>query len=104
MLDSELFSALDGIGRRTRRNETEPFGGVQLVCVGLSPNQPGCLLLKQSIRQSGDSKFATLLDGLRHGNLSTQAKDALDACHVRCKPPPSDNIVPTKLYCTNRNV
>ena len=132
MLDSELFSALDGIGRRTRRNETEPFGGVQLVCVGdffqlppvdlgeygkgfafqsyawgrvgLSPNQPGCLLLKQSIRQSGDSKFASLLDGLRHGNLSTAAKDALDACHVRCKPPPSDNIVPTKLYCTNRNV
>ena len=81
MLDSELFSALDGIGRRTRRNETEPFGGVQLVCVGdfsqlppvdlgeygkgaafqsyawgrvgLSPNQPGCLLLKQSIPRAG---------------------------------------------------
>ena len=132
MLDSELFSALDGIGRRTRNKEQEPFGGVQLVCVGdffqlppvdlgewgkqfafqayswgrcgLAPGSPGCLLLTQSIRQSGDTKFAALLDGLRRGDLSKDAKDALDACHVRSKPLPKDDIVPTKLYCTNRNV
>jgi ATP-dependent DNA helicase PIF1 len=28
----------------------------------------------------------------------------LEACHVSKKPIPADGIVPTKLYCTNRNV
>ena len=40
MLDSELFGALDGIGRKIRGKAQEPFGGLQVVCVGDSFQLP----------------------------------------------------------------
>lgn len=34
MLTPELFELLDHVGRKIRRNESQPFGGIQLVLVG----------------------------------------------------------------------
>ena len=132
MLDSELFEALDGIARAVR-NVDAPFGGIQLVAVGdffqlppvglggpynkgfafearaweragLSPLRPGCVVLETCVRQQNDRAFVGLLNEIREGDMSAATRRRLDDCHVSRKPPPTDAIVPTKLYCTNRNV
>ena len=60
--------------------------------------------LRQVVRQSGDTTFIHLLNQVRIGTCTAQTTQALEACHVSKKPIPTDGIVPTKLYCTNRNV
>jgi ATP-dependent DNA helicase PIF1 len=60
--------------------------------------------LREVVRQSGDTSFINLLNQVRLGICTTQITQALEACHVSRKPIPTDGIVPTKLYCTNRNV
>ena len=130
MLDSNLFSILDMIGRKTRKNE-KPFGGLQLVTCGdffqLPPVGLGrnigrtiktfafksmswigcgmrCVVLRNVIRQAGDERFVRMLNELRCGIASKESLSTLAKCHVQVKPYPSDGIVPTKLYCVNRSV
>ena len=133
MVDSYLFCALDRIGRAARADgSSEPFGGLQIIAtgdffqlppvgvgtggkqfafqtnawasLGFAPGSPGCILLRESIRQRGDRTFAQLLDRMRQGEFSEETASRLRSCHVSSKPLPKDGIMPTKLYCTNANV
>jgi len=61
------------------------------------------LYLTEIVRQS-DPTFMNLLNEIRLGKLSPQTSAVLAACHMSVKPIPNDNILPTKLYCTNANV
>jgi len=60
--------------------------------------------LRTVVRQSGDQSFINILNKVRVGQCPLEISQALEACHVSRKPLPIDGIVPTKLYCTNRNV
>ena len=131
MLDSNLFDALDFIGRGVRLCPSQPFGGLQLVVCGdffqlppVSLGQWGAgfafeaaawqgadirtIELRTIVRQSGDTAFINLLNPVRSGVCSAATTAALAACHVDVKPPPTDvngcRILPTKLYCKNANV
>ncbi len=124
MLDGQLFTSLEYIARAVR-GSSRPFGGVQLVLCGdffqLPPVslqyggfcfQSGawdaCAIrmhqLREIVRQQGDRAFIRLLNEVRSGVCSAETTAQLEACHVHVKPRPSDGIVPTRLYCTNRNV
>jgi hypothetical protein len=131
MLDSDLFHKLSEVGKHVRRNmggvnAALPFGGVQIVCCGdffqlppvaLSFGKTFCFNTKewhdldlspckltQVIRQSGDPLFTQVLNEIRIGHLSPTAMNLLRDCHVSRKALPKDGILPTKLYCTNKDV
>ena len=126
MLDGVLFQALDEIGRRVRGHPHQPFGGLQLLLCGDFFQLPPVSLrfgagfafeapawrqaniqtieLKTVVRQSGDLEFVRILGHVRLGGCPTFVTQALEACHLSKKPLPTDGIVPTKLYCTNKNV
>ena len=122
----ELFDLLDFIGRKVRKQD-RPFGGLQLILCGdflqlppvSSASEPyafqskawskagldvGTVILTQQHRQLNDDGFVGLLNELRRGVCSTSTIAALGACHVSQKAPPTDGILPTQLYCTNRDV
>ena len=61
-------------------------------------------VLERVVRQQGDSTFVSMLNELRVGECSHDTLGRLARCHVGAKPGPRDDILPTKLYCTNRNV
>ena len=125
MLSSDLFQKLAMVGARVR-NRPISFGGIQLVCcgdffqlppVGLGKWADFCFktdawskmematcALTQVIRQSGDTKFVSILNELRIGHVNQNARDLFRACHINNKPFPKDGIIPTKLFCTNRDV
>jgi ATP-dependent DNA helicase PIF1 len=126
MLDGLLFEALDAIGRTVRGNRHEPFGGLQLLLCGDFFQLPPISLrwgggfafeapawrkahiqtieLKTVVRQSGDLEFVRILGQVRLGACPSFVTQALAACHLSKKPLPTDGIIPTKLYCTNKNV
>lgn len=60
--------------------------------------------LHEVIRQKSDQDFISLLNEVRMGNLSNKHLKALNKCLVSVKAPPTDGIVPTKLYSINRDV
>ena len=124
MISAELFDKLDYIARRCR-NSAAPFGGIRLILSGdffqLPPvdlKQSGGFAfqstawreaaiitceLTEVIRQS-DVFFSGLLGEIRLGVCSETVAATLRSCHVSTKALPNDGIVPTKLYCTNKNV
>ena len=126
MIDGMLFDALDAIGKEVRGCFTKPFGGIQLILSGDFFQLPPVSLarsgfafetnawknasirlveLRTVVRQSGDYKFINLLNRVRVGLCPKDISDVLDECHVSRKAlPMEDGILPTKLYCTNRNV
>lgn len=125
MIDGMLFEALDSIGREVRGCPSKPFGGIQLVLSGdffqlppVSLNRCGFAFeapawtnaavriveLRTVVRQSGDRTFINLLNRVRVGDCPKDISDALEECHISRKALPVDGILPTKLYCTNRNV
>ena len=125
MIDGMFFEALDAIGREVRGNRSKPFGGIQLVLSGDFFQLPPVSLsrcgfafespawsnaavkmveLRTVVRQSGDTTFINLLNQVRVGTCTGETTQALEACHVSRKALPTDGIVPTKLYCTNKNV
>jgi ATP-dependent DNA helicase PIF1 len=125
MIDGMLFEALDAIGREVRSCPSNPFGGIQLVLSGdffqlppVSLRQSGFAFetpawtnaaiqlveLRTVVRQSGDCTFIDLLNRVRVGECTKEISDILEECHVSRKDVPTDGILPTKLYCTNRNV
>ena len=126
MIDGMLFDALDAIGKEVRGCFDKPFGGIQLILSGDFFQLPPVSLarsgfafetpawknasirlveLRTVVRQSGDCKFINLLNRVRVGLCPRDISDVLDECHVSRKAlPMEDGILPTKLYCTNRNV
>eukprot|EP00978_Attheya_sp_CCMP212_P047303 scaffold421301_cov52-Attheya_sp.AAC.13 len=125
MIDGFLFQALDDIGRTVRGSHHLPFGGLQLVLCGDFFQLPPVSLayagfafqapawvngdittleLTTIVRQEGNSDFIHALRQLRLGHCPTEVAQLLATCHISRKPLPTDDIVPTKLYCTNKNV
>ncbi len=129
MLDMDLFNTIDNVARRVRYRPDEPFGGLQVVCVGdffqLPPVVGGAdkhfcfeslaweelglrevdskIILHEVVRQS-ESNFISLLNDVRIGAVNPDLLRQLDEHLISRKPQPADGIVPTRLYCTNRDV
>eukprot|EP01041_Mallomonas_annulata_P004269 gene4269-8495_t len=130
MLGPEVFELLDEIARNARK-DFRPFGGVQLVLFGdflqLPPvkmdgdgkrfcfesplwersglsGPKGTRELSFSVRQKNDTNFASLLNRVRLGRIPPDLLADLNKCYIGTKLEPSDGIIPTKLYCTNRDV
>lgn len=132
MLEPVLFEKLDYVADFVRGRSPRGFGGMQLLLSGdflqLPPVESdlnsqarhsfcfetsawdkcglkrGTVILQQSVRQSGDLAFARLLNEIRVGSFTQEVAFACRRCHVSVKPIPQDGILPTKLYCTNRDV
>ena len=127
MLDSSLFDALALIGAAVREVNA-PFGGLQLILcgdfyqlppVGLNPEggksfafdslawrlaNVVTVKLTEVMRQKSDQLFIPILNEIREGELSAATVRALATCHVSRKARPTDGILPTRLYCKNRDV
>eukprot|EP00439_Symbiodinium_sp_Y106_P028989 s1648_g3.t1 len=129
MIDGELLELLCGVARAVRK-QSAPFGGLQVLFCGdflqLPPVQErgklarkfcfasaawkkagldeGTVLLCQTVRQASDREFGKVLNELRVGHVSDEARALLAKCHVGVKSQPKDGILPTKLYCLNKNV
>ncbi|OLP99167.1 ATP-dependent DNA helicase PIF1 [Symbiodinium microadriaticum] len=129
MIDGELLELLCGVARAVRK-QSAPFGGLQVLFCGdflqLPPVQErgklarkfcfassawkkaglheGTVLLCQTVRQASDVQFGKVLNELRIGHVSDEAREMLAKCHVGVKSQPKDGILPTKLYCLNKNV
>jgi len=129
MIDADLLELISGVASNLRGNRAA-FGGLQVLLCGdflqLPPVQErgtksksfcfhakawreakleqGTILLRDAVRQQGDTDFAEVLNEMRLGIVSEKAKAMLESCHVNSKPAPSDEILPTKLYCLNRDV
>jgi ATP-dependent DNA helicase PIF1 len=125
MIDGVLFEALDALGKAIRGDQGRPFGGIQLILSGDLYQLPPVSLrhagfafssnawkhgniqmteLKTIVRQQGDFRFVSILRQLREGRCSSEVETLLATCHASIKKGSTDGIVPTKLYCTNKNV
>ena len=132
MLDIDVFNLLDSLAK-TIRKKNKHFGGIQVIAVGdflqLPPVQlgrgsllqrqfcfegsawreaglnsrEGMIILTEPLRQRDDD-FISILNSLRVGDSSSHLMGLLDKCVVSKKPLPQDGIIPTKLYCTNKDV
>lgn len=125
MLPRDLLEILNEIAQKVKKNAL-PFGGIQIIAVGdflqLPPVSIGTdkfcfqsavweqadlhcsqIFLKDIIRQK-DMQFINILNEVRVGKLSSDSMPLLDACVVTKKPLPTDGIIPTKLYCYNKDV
>lgn len=126
MLDEDMFTKLDAIGRATRR-DGRPFGGLQLVVSGdfaqlppvsrsfRDPSTPAfaflspawdaarfnVVVLTEVVRQK-DEAFVRLLNEVRGGHVSAATEATMRSLS---RPLPTANgVLPTRLHCTNRNV
>lgn len=132
ILSSDMFDKLSRVGSRIRGNDA-PFGGLQLiVCgdffqlppVGLNDTRnrfcfesdvwkrifpdKNVIILDQVFRQK-ETTFLSILHEMRRGELSYQSRQRLEAKARQYSglAPLSfgeDNIRPTVLYSTNRDV
>lgn len=121
MISPELFDKIEEIFRIIRQDQ-RPFGGVQIIitgdflqlpCVG---NENFCfesetwkkylseniIILDEIVRQK-DSIFQNVLNEVRIGSISKDVKDTLLSRLVKFDNK-YHNIVPTILFCTNRDV
>lgn len=122
MLDGDTFVLLEKLARNARGID-KPFGGLQLLICGdflqLPPVDaqvfpfeteawhrlsPVTAELQTVIRQQGDDAFLAILREVRVGICSPSAAMALKKCCVENKPLPLDGIIPTRLYCVNKDV
>ena len=129
MLSENVFELIAAIAQATRQSRV-PFGGLQLILTGDFLQLPpvstrekqrakycfeskawnhggfdsGTVVLQEVVRQSSDQHFVSILNEVRNGIVSPSAKVTLDSCNISVKALPQDGIVPTKLYCLNRNV
>ena len=62
------------------------------------------LELTTVVRQKGDDTFISLLNEVRVGVCSEHTIELLRTCHVDQKIQPDDGILPTNLYCMNKDV
>lgn len=71
---------------------------------GLTRSEGGTLILDEVIRQKNDQVFVSVLNEIRKGRLSKDTAALLKTCLVSKKALPADGIIPTKLYCVNKDV
>ena len=108
-----------------------PFGGIQIIAVGdffqlppvrmnqdqkefsfSSPVWESCKLranqvnLEEQFRQQEGSSFVSFLNNVRVGSVQREELDELNSkCLISSDHPlPDDGIIPTKLYCVNKDV
>ncbi|GMI36759.1 hypothetical protein TeGR_g6905 [Tetraparma gracilis] len=123
MVDTFMFDALDSLAKFIRKS-TRPFGGIKLVLSGdffqlppvsgthcvFSPCWSAAALqtveLTTVVRQANDPDFVQLLRKARLGRATDEEIGrVLGGCLMRNKPLPNvDEIQPSMLYCTNRDV
>jgi ATP-dependent DNA helicase PIF1 len=132
MLDGRLLDKLDSLARNVRNRPDEPFGGIQLILVGdffqLPPVRLGqdprvrfcfaaqcweelvheTFVLWHVYRQR-DAGFLSMLDEVRHGTVGPASQALLEQAHAQAasrnpKDWDNDEIKPTRLYSTNRDV
>ena len=120
MLDPDLFDKLELLARKLRKNE-KPFGGIQLILTGdflqlpcvnsdnfcfESKSWSKCIdeviYLTDIFRQS-DSTFQECLNEIRIGTLSDKTINILKS-RMGIKLKNDYGIIPTKLYCLNKDV
>lgn len=120
MMHPDLFDKLEEVAR-VIRNNTKPFGGIQLVlsgdflqlpCVGTmdfcfqakswDACVPNVIYLDEIIRQ-GDRRFQKCLNSVRIGKISKEVRAILDT-RVNAQLRNNHGIKPTKLYSKNLNV
>lgn len=123
MIDGKLFTKLDHLGKLVREN-TAPFGGIQLVCTGdfyqLPPvakdqGSQYCfqsdswtkaithtITLTQIFRQKGDSELIDMLNALRKGELDNSM--IMKFHQLLRKVKYDDGIEPTELFPTRQEV
>lgn len=128
MIEPLLFEKLNAIAKDIRFS-TKPFGGMQLIVLGdffqLMPVSAGkvqdpaqwefCFestAWEQSIQhvvelhtvfRQSDPDFISVLEEIRHGQLSEHAQELLKS-RLGITLDTSDDIEPTELYSTNRQV
>eukprot|EP01038_Epipyxis_sp_PR26KG_P004803 gene4803-6731_t len=129
MISKSLFELLDRIAKLIHNNDL-PFGGIQLIVVGdfmqLPPvlktvtNQPfpfqspiweaagfNCIsgmIHLEKIERQNDPEFIKYLNEIRIGNPSIECINKINSCLITNKPKPTNGIIPTKLYCVNKDV
>lgn len=132
MLDGRLLDKLDSLARNVRNRPAEPFGGIQLILVGdffqLPPVRLGqdpdvrfcfatrcweevvqeTFVLRHVYRQR-DTGFLAMLDEVRHGTVGPASQALLEKAHTQAasrnpKDWNDDEIKPTRLFSTNRDV
>lgn len=123
MLQPQLFEKLEKLARKIRKT-SKRFGGIQLVVAGdlfqLPPvniRNDGCSMITDSqvfleciddvvelrnIMRQQDYMFQTALNKIRVGNVDSQTRKILKSRVIKL--PKSDNIKPTKLFCTKKCV
>ncbi|CAG8748853.1 22713_t:CDS:2, partial [Cetraspora pellucida] len=125
MLDGELFDTLEGIARNIKNN-TRPFGGIQLIITGdffqLPPiskdnrsvakfsfeAQTWKTAVKHTIQltrvfRQKDNELIELLNDMRTGKVSERFSELI--ARLENEPQyPDDGIKPTELYPRNDNV
>ncbi len=102
------------------RGDAAPFGGVQLVLCGdfcqLPPVEPDFAFLcdewdrcgfhvahlTESFRQQDDVSFQRMLSDLRWARVKPE--HARELRTLMSKPPPENDVVPTRLFALNRDV
>jgi ATP-dependent exoDNAse (exonuclease V) alpha subunit len=127
MLRRDQLELIDKVLRGVRDRD-EPFGGVQMVCVGdffqlppvVTPMdastfpdlvRPFCfqsgvwegftdIELTKNWRQS-DNHFKHILESIRYGNITPEVRDALDAARSN---KPQLNVEPMRLFPYRRDV
>lgn len=127
MLRRDQLELIDKVLRGLRDND-EPFGGIQMVCVGdfcqlppvVTPMdgstypdlvRPFCFQSKvwdnfESIEltknwRQADENFKGILDELRRGHVSSAGREALEAARENC---PDLNVEPMRLFPYRRDV
>lgn len=134
VLSPEIFEMLEHVGQLSKRNnkvfggiqlvvfgdflqlppiiEDKYAANVHRYCfesllwkkAGLTREDGGIYELKEIIRQKDDPVYRNILQEVRVGNLSSESISTLNNCVLSIKPVPNDGILPTKLYCTNKDV
>ncbi|KAF4685021.1 hypothetical protein FOZ60_007039 [Perkinsus olseni] len=131
MLDGRLFDKLEQIARLVRQ-DSRPFGGVQLVLTGdflqlppVSQTLPNgkkeeasfcfeakswrkcihkTMVLKEIKRQEGDATFTTMLNEIRRGICSQETQDVLSLVAKRKHSTLTGGVVASQLLPTRREV
>lgn len=123
MIDGRLIDKLDKIARRVK-NPDSPFGGVQVIFCGDFYQLPPVskerdtvfafesefwrkhievqVILKQVFRQASDKQFLQMLQEIRDGKVTESTTTKFKSLERPL--PPMDNLIPTRLFSTRREV
>lgn len=71
---------------------------------GLLKAHGGTIQLEEVLRQKDDSAFVDILNEVRKGQISERSLKVLNQCVVGIKAKPTAGVVPTKIFCYNKDV